>query len=73
MARFLEVSSWNERLDQALRMLTAPENCTAYCAEIGFRSGFIDMPTFNRMFKRRFGRTPSEARHAVVVQALASG
>ena len=41
----------------------------AYIADIAFRGGFIDMPTFNRMFKKRFEKTPSEARHDLVVAA----
>ena len=56
---------WNERLDQARRMLTAPEHSSAYIADVAFRSGFIDMPTFNRMFKKRFGMTPSESRRGM--------
>ncbi len=37
--------------------------------DIAFRSGFIDMPTFNRMFRKRFGKTPSGARYDVMVAA----
>jgi AraC-like DNA-binding protein len=53
---------WNERLDQVCCMLAAPEHSAAYIADIAFRGGFTDMPTFNRMFKSRFGKTPTEAR-----------
>ncbi|MGX1099516.1 AraC family transcriptional activator of tynA and feaB [Amorphus sp. MBR-141] len=54
---------WGERLEHACRILTAPEQAGDYISDIAFRCGFIDMPTFNRMFKRRFGRTPGEMRH----------
>jgi len=33
-------------------------------AVIAFTVGFSDLSHFNRAFRRRFGMTPSEARHA---------
>ncbi|WP_073057416.1 helix-turn-helix domain-containing protein [Kaistia soli] len=53
---------WNARLDRAHALLMASSESGAFISDIAFRSGFIDMPTFNRMFKRRFDRTPTEAR-----------
>jgi AraC family transcriptional regulator, positive regulator of tynA and feaB len=55
---------WNTRLEQAQRALTCPGHAELTIGEIAFRSGFLDHPTFNRMFKRRYGMTPREARHA---------
>ncbi|MCB8881245.1 helix-turn-helix domain-containing protein [Acidisoma cellulosilytica] len=54
---------WNTRLDLAHRMLTACEHRHLFVEEIGFRNGFADIPTFNRMFKRRYGGTPTEIRN----------
>lgn len=56
---------WNARLDRAHALLIASSGSGAFISDIAFRSGFIDMPTFNRMFKRRFDRTPTEARLGV--------
>ncbi|MBZ9938154.1 helix-turn-helix domain-containing protein [Mesorhizobium sp. BR1-1-16] len=55
-------SIWNARLDRAHGLLRESSESGAYVSDIAFRSGFIDMPTFNRMFKRRFDKTPTEAR-----------
>jgi AraC-like DNA-binding protein len=55
---------WMKRLDRAWRMLTGPSHGDLLVSEIAFRSGFLDQPTFNRMFKRRYGITPREARNA---------
>jgi len=53
---------WATRLERARRML-ASRGCLALnVSEIAFRSGFVDQSTFNRMFKRRYGLTPREAR-----------
>ena len=57
---------WNARLDRANQMLGAPAHAEANISDIAFRSGFIDMPTFSRMYKRRFDRTPTEARRAMI-------
>jgi AraC-like DNA-binding protein len=54
---------WEKRLDRAWRMLSSPGHETLLISEIAFRSGFLDQPTFNRMFKRKFGLTPREARN----------
>jgi AraC-like DNA-binding protein len=56
---------WTKRLDRAWQMLTGPSHGDLLVSEIAFRSGFLDQPTFNRMFKRRYGITPREARGAV--------
>jgi AraC-like DNA-binding protein len=43
-------------------MLSSPGHEDLLISEIAFRNGFLDQPTFNRMFKRRFGLTPREVR-----------
>lgn len=53
---------WEKRLVRAWRMLTSPGHEDLLISEIAFRNGFLDQPTFNRMFKRRFGLTPREVR-----------
>jgi AraC-like DNA-binding protein len=50
---------WNARLDRAARLL---RESTASVAEVAWCSGFADPATFNRMFRRHFGRTPRETR-----------
>jgi len=53
---------WATRLEQARRMLASSTHLGRNVSEIAFRSGFVDQSTFNRMFKRRYGTTPREAR-----------
>ncbi|WP_284945379.1 helix-turn-helix domain-containing protein [Acidisoma cladoniae] len=53
---------WTIRIEAAYRMLRAVEYRNVLIEEIGFRNGFIDIPTFNRMFKIRYSATPSEVR-----------
>jgi AraC-like DNA-binding protein len=55
---------WMKRLDRAWQMLTGPSHGDLLVSEIAFRSGFLDQPTFNRMFKRRYEITPREARNS---------
>ena len=54
---------WTKRLDRAWQMLASMRHRDLLVSEIAFRSGFLDQPTFNRMFKRRYAMTPREARH----------
>jgi AraC-like DNA-binding protein len=55
---------WATRLDHARRMLASRTHLGLNVSEIAFRSGFVDQSTFNRMFKRRYGMTPREARES---------
>jgi AraC-like DNA-binding protein len=55
---------WEARLERARRMLTSPEGIGSLIAEIAGLSGFREMPSFTRMFKRRYGITPRDAREA---------
>jgi AraC-like DNA-binding protein len=53
---------WQARTMRAWRLLTSAEGVGLLVSDIALLSGFRDMPTFTRMFKRRHGMTPSEAR-----------
>lgn len=54
---------WQARLERARRMLTSPEGIGLLVSDIAALSGFREMPSFTRMFRRRYGMTPSDARH----------
>jgi AraC family transcriptional activator of tynA and feaB len=56
---------WGARLDRASRLLGASRYQHLLVSEIALRCGFTDQPTFNRMFKRRYGVTPRESRSLV--------
>lgn len=51
-----------QRLDFALRRLTDPRHDAARIADVAFAAGFSDLSTFNRLFRRRFGETPTAMR-----------
>lgn len=51
-----------QRLTKAHRYLTGARHMERRISEIAFATGFADLSTFNRQFKRLFGMTPSEAR-----------
>lgn len=53
---------WSTRIERAHALLTGGQMAHLQIAEIAHRCGFADPPTFNRMFKRRYGMTPLEAR-----------
>lgn len=53
---------WAARLTRAAHLLSSPGCLDLGIGEIAFRCGFVDQPTFNRMFKRRYGRTPRDLR-----------
>lgn len=55
---------WSARLERARRLLVSPEGARLLVADIAQHCGFREIPTFTRMFRRRFGMTPSEARAA---------
>jgi AraC-like DNA-binding protein len=60
---------WATRLDHAWRMLTCMSHLGLLISEIAVRCGFLDQATFNRMFKRRYGLTPREAREEAQPQS----
>jgi len=51
------------RLDASYRALTDPAATDRSVMEIAFAAGFSDVSHFNRLFRRRYGMTPSEARN----------
>src|SRR5580698_8625403 len=52
------------RLVRAYEMLFDTQRSDRTIAAIAFAAGFSDLSHFNRVFRRRFGMTPSEVRHA---------
>lgn len=50
------------RLDRASDMLADPRAAGLPVADIAFRNGFLDPGYFTRLFRKRFGVTPSEWR-----------
>jgi AraC-like DNA-binding protein len=55
---------WEARLERARRMLCSADGIAVPIGDVAMLCGFTDMPAFSRMFKRRYGRTPSDARQA---------
>jgi AraC family transcriptional activator of tynA and feaB len=53
---------WAARLRLASRLLASPRHRHMLVADIAFNCGFSEPSSFNRMFKRRFGMTPRDAR-----------
>jgi AraC-like DNA-binding protein len=53
---------WQARLERARRMLCSAKSIAMTISDVAMLSGFTDMPAFTRMFKRRYGKTPREAR-----------
>ena len=51
------------RLTRAYRLVTNPLQSNRTISDIAYDVGFNDLSYFNRAFRRRFGLTPSEARH----------
>ena len=60
---------WSTRLDHAWHMISANVHANLLISEIAFRCGFVDQSTFNRMFRRRYGISPREARSLLAVPA----
>lgn len=63
---------WRARLDRAHRMLSSAEGIGRPISEIAALAGFREMPSFTRMFRRRYGTTPREAREAARPGTVAS-
>jgi AraC-like DNA-binding protein len=57
---------WSTRVGRAWRLLTSVEGDGLLVSEVATDCGFRELPTFTRMFKRRYGMTPSEAREVPI-------
>jgi AraC-like DNA-binding protein len=53
---------WQARLERARSTLNSSQGIGLLVSEVAALSGFREMPNFTRMFKRRYGMTPSDAR-----------
>ncbi|WP_276007833.1 AraC family transcriptional regulator [Bradyrhizobium sp. 139] len=63
----------DERLKRATAMLLDPGRCQQRIGDIALAAGFGDISTFNRSFRRRYGRTPSSLRRPGVDRAGSPG
>jgi AraC-like DNA-binding protein len=57
----------DQRLSQAFQMLTNPRLANRTISSLAYEVGFSDLSYFNRIFRRRFQMTPSEARDRQMV------
>jgi len=55
-----------ERLKRAHRRLSDPTKADQSVSSIAYACGFGDLSYFNKVFRRRFGTTPSEVRAAAI-------
>lgn len=55
-----------QRLERARRMIREAQGCDRMISTVAFASGFSDLSYFNRVFRRRFGMTPSDLRAQAV-------
>jgi len=55
----------NRRLALAHRLLTDPRHARSTITAIAFEAGFGDLSSFNHVFRRAYGATPSDVRAAV--------
>jgi AraC-like DNA-binding protein len=53
---------WSARLQRAGWLLPLPSSHNVPIAELAYRCGFVDPASFSRMFRRRYGMSPREAR-----------
>ena len=60
------------RLKQAFMLLTAQSEGKVRISDIALQSGFSDVSYFNRLFRSRFGGTPSDVRAQATERAIHS-
>jgi AraC-like DNA-binding protein len=56
----------DKRLERAAALLRDPQQSGARIADLAYACGFNDLSYFNRVFRRRYGLTPSDMRAAVL-------
>jgi AraC-like DNA-binding protein len=57
---------WSSRLSHATRMLRSSRHRNLTISDIALRCGFLDPPTFSRMFKAQYGKSPREMRGSMI-------
>jgi AraC-like DNA-binding protein len=60
----------DRRLAQIEQVLQDVRNAPRRIADIAFETGFRDLSYFNRVFRRKYGATPTEMRHAAIYRHL---
>jgi len=58
---------WQQRLEKAAERLADPANLRMPLSELAFWCGFVDQAHFSRRFRQRFGVSPREYRHMVLL------
>lgn len=54
----------NQRLEHMRRALADPARAHLLIATLAYEAGFSDLTAFNRLFKQRFGATPTQVRES---------
>ncbi|MGZ0018207.1 helix-turn-helix domain-containing protein [Nitrosomonas sp. wSCUT-2] len=54
------------RLEQTYRFLCNPSHIDRSISTLAFDMGFNNISWFNRIFKQRYGLTPSEVRNSLI-------
>lgn len=62
-----------QRLQKARAMIASPNMAHMLISTIAFECGFSDISWFNKAFKRRFGRSPSDVRRVALSEAVPTG
>jgi len=60
----------DRRLTRVERILRDPRHAPRRIADIAFEVGFRDLSYFNRVFRRKYGATPTDIRHAAIYRRL---
>ena len=62
----VSLNEWirDQRLDAAARLLARPASALVTISSVAHRFGFADHAHFSRVFRQRFGATPTEWRRA---------
>jgi AraC-like DNA-binding protein len=63
----------DRRLARVEQILRDPRHAPRRIADIAFEIGFRDLSYFNRVFRRKYGATPTDIRHAAIYRRLGGG